>query len=196
METATEGLHGLYQDGKQSVRPRLCELSQEVMGSILCAEILGTLPKQDRTTILKEFFPENARPRVDSIKRKCKRNRHNDLTFIVQWLGRTGYTPQVLLSRKGAAAAYRLLIKAVGALGPILVAPHPRSPRDAAFYDDQRALVLRACGEFCNKLFLPDCWTAYFWNCRQNQLSILGSEGLRFPEAMYGSISCTTYQHA
>jgi len=150
-------------------------------------EILLALPKETQQQVLQTAFPEQKKPRrgalVDCLLGKSL---GNSLSEFEEHLNLLKYAAQVLLTREETALTYRLLLNAIGLLGP----DDPVDPgrqHDKGYYEEKKARVEKACRAFCS-LLLPHSQAAYFRNRRFNRTDLLYTSGLRFPEMMHGFV--------
>jgi hypothetical protein len=186
-------MRGRYADanGKEPILPALCHLSRKILGQLVKNEIFGNFDDDQRRTLVKEFresgkeCPEDDKNFLRFLT--AREVEHLNLAMFVERLSVLKYDAHVLLSRKTASLAYRFLVAAIGALGPV-PEQNRTTKRDEEYYRGQLLLLRSAVRAFVS-IFRSDCHTAYFLNGRLNRVCSLfedarEQDGLHFPEAI------------
>src|SRR5688572_30677605 len=105
-------LKGLYgKRGKERpTRPTVCKLSPTLLGQIILNDTLDQMPE--------EGIPAELRELKRQVFKRCFNGRmvNRDMAVAVERITKLGYKPQILLTRKEAALAYRILVDVIGAL--------------------------------------------------------------------------------
>src|SRR5215831_5209942 len=111
MDQQGRRLKGRYGDDAKPILPTLCPLDRKDLGQLVQNEIFGVFNDEFRNEVLRDTFDVDGHAPSDFM-RFCtvRKGGHLNLTMFVERLAKLEYDAQMLLCRKSAGLAHRILV--------------------------------------------------------------------------------------